>query len=624
MFHGHCAGANPAPEGNEKIGVDMLSDSQRKFAAEDPTADPDAADTVPVEPYAGGLTWRLPPVRWGGNLTTDVRADKIGDQAQRLRLIDIYNIKASSYIYAPWFALVGGGLGLVGGRERVTENTGFSTDETRRTRSTAVTGNGDLTLFPVSRFPFNAYFDVSDSRASGEPITDDITNTRLGVRQSYRPLEGGDNYIANFNRSTLESPSFGRDIVNAFEASVKRNNGPQSLDVVASHTSNTRSSTDEHTALNQIHARNTYTPEPELSVESLASFSNNDYRLLSAGVPLDSRSSFVQASTFATWRPEDDSPLYVTGGARLFRSSVETNADKAQTLTLSGNLAATYALSRQTSVAASASVTQLATDTDSRLVTTQTGSVTRIGDPVAIFGSSYTWNTGANVSNQTGVAEGNRQSLGGLFGHNITRNVLLGTNSQLVFGLGQSASASYDTVTKSAQTLGNNASASWRVSSGAATSGYVSLVGTDSRTTGINANDFQMINFQMSGQVQLSQVSYAAANLTAQAVRQSTPNAPRTGTPGNSSGNVSYFKQHAFGVPRLRYSALYGINESQFKSRLQGDVDAPRERVNQSFEQRLDYNLGRLGFRLSMRFARLEGRSEALIFFRMVREFGSF
>jgi len=152
----------------------------------------------------------------------------------------------------------------------------------------------------------------------------------------------------------------------------------------------------------------------------------------------------------------------------------------------------------------------------------------------------------------------------------------------------------------------------------------VSLVGTDSRTTGINANQFQMINFQMSGQVQFSQVSYAAANLTVQAVRQNTPNTPTTGTPGNSSGNLSYFQQHAFGVPRLRYSALYSINESQFKSRLQGDVDAPRERINQSFEQRLDYNIGRLGFRLSARIARLEARPEALIFFRMIREFGSF
>jgi hypothetical protein len=74
----------------------------------------------------------------------------------------------------------------------------------------------------------------------------------------------------------------------------------------------------------------------------------------------------------------------------------------------------------------------------------------------------------------------------------------------------------------------------------------------------------------------------------------------------------------------LRYSALYSINESQFKSRLQGDIDAPRERVNQSFEQRLDYNLGRISLRLSMRFARVEGRPDTLIYLRLSREFGGF
>ena len=614
------ARADPAAAVDAKTGVAVSSASQERSAA----AAADAAGGAPAEAFAQGLAWRLPPVRWGGNLSTDIRADRVGDQPRRLRQTEIANIKASSYIYQPWFALVSGGLGLVVGKELVSGSTGLSADQPRKTSASAVTGNGELALFPVSRFPFNAYFDVSDSRASGEPNSDDITNTRLGLRQSYRPPAGGDNYIASFDRSTLESQSFGRDTVNALAASMNRNAGPQSFDLAASHTTNTRSNTGEHTALSQMYARHSYRPEPELSVESLASLSNSDFRLLSSGVPADNRASFAQASTFATWRPEEDSPLYLSGGARMFRSAIESNAGKEQTLTLSGNMAATYALSRQTSVAASASVTQLLTDALSRLVTTQTASVTRIGDPAGFFGTSYTWNTSANVSNQTGVAEGNRRNLGGQFGHNIARSVMLGNNAQASFGLGQSASASFDTVTGSARTLVHNASASWRLSSGTATSAYLSLLGADSRTSGANANQFQMINFQASGQVQFSQVSYASANLTVQGVRQSTSSAPSAGTPVSSSGNVSYFKQHAFGVPRLRYSALYGINESQFRSRLQGDFDAPRERVNQSFEQRFDYFVGRIALRLSMRFARVEGRSDALIFFRMNREFGSF
>ncbi len=548
----------------------------------------------------------------------------MGNQPGRLRQTEIANIKGSSYIYQPWFALVSGGLGLVMSKD-LSGSGGLQTaDQSQRTKSNAITGNGELTLFPLSRFPFNAFVDVSDSRASGEPGSSDITNTRFGMRQSYRPQEGSENYTASFNHSTLESQVFGRDSVNALSANMNRNAGSQSFDVSVGHTSNTRSNSGERTAFSNVYARHSYRPEPELSVESLASMSSSDYHLISTGVPSDNRSNFAQASSFATWRPEEDSPLLVTGGARIFHSTIANNAQGTQTLTLSGNMAATYALNRQTNLTASATVTQLATQVDSRRLTTQTASATRIGDPVGIFGANYTWNTGANLSNQTGAAEGMRQFVGGQFGHNLTRWVTLGQGSQAIFGVGQNAGTNYDTVAGRSQTLSHNANASWRLTSSTATNAYVSLLGTDSRTSGANANAFQMINFQVSGQIQFNRNASAAANLTVQSARQETPTAPTAGRSVNAGGTLGYFQQHAFGVPRLRYSALYGINESQFRSRLQGDFDAPRERVNQSLEQRLDYNLGRIVTRLSLRVAQVEGRRDALLFFRMNREFGGF
>ncbi|MBI5910830.1 MAG: hypothetical protein HY848_12870 [Betaproteobacteria bacterium] len=591
-------------------------------AASGAAADAASGAIVGVSPPWFG--WGLPPVRWGGSMATDIRMNNSGNNPRRLQRIESANIKGASYIWQPWFAQVSGGLGLLVSQERQSAGAGLSAEQAHSTRSNAVTGNAEATLFPVSRFPFNAYFDVSDSRASGELTSGDITSTRFGMRQSYRPLEGGDNYSASFNRSTLESQSFGRDTVNALAASMNRDAGPQSFNLSGSHTGNTRSDTGERTAFSQINGRHSYRPEPELSVESLASLSSSDFRLLSAGVPTENRSNFAQANTFATWRPEEDSPLYVTGGARMFRSAIANSATQTQSLTLGANLAATYALSRQTSLAASVSVTQLLTDAASRLVTTQTAYATRIGDPVGIFGANYTWNTGANVSNQTGLVEGMRQNLGGQFGHNLNRSLNLGENSQANFGLGQSVGASFDSVTAGSQSLGHNASASWRLSRGAATSAYVSLIGADSISSGQNQNHFQLLNFQASGQVQFSRNASVAANLTVQGVRQATPNTPRTGMTFNTSGNLSYFQQRAFDVPRLRYSALYSANESRFKSRLQGDIDAPRERVNQSFEQRLDYNIGRVALGLSMRFAQVEGRRDAMIFFRMMREFGGY
>ena len=589
-----------------------------------PPGAPEAATDPAAGSVPGWFRWGLPPLRWGGSMTTEIRANKTPDQPRQLLQTEIANLKAASYIWQPWFAQVSGGLGLVTSRERGGGSAGLTANQPQHTRSNAVTGNGDATLFPVSRFPFNAYFDVSDSRASGELTASDVTSTRFGVRQAYRPLEGDANYSASFNRSTLESSSFGTDTVNALAASMNRNVGPQSFDLSGSHTRNARSNTGESTAFSNLFARHSYRPEPELSVESLASASSSDFRLLSAGVPSSNRSRFAQANTFVTWRPEEDSPLYLTGGARFFQSAISSNAGESEAITLSGNMAATYALSHQTRVSGSATATQLLTDTASTLLTTQTANASHIGDPAGIFGFVYNWNAGANIANQTGAAEGSRQNVGGQLGHNLTRNLTLGENSQANFGLGQNVGTTFDTVTARALTLGHNANASWRISRGAATSAYLSVLGADSRTSGQNANQFQLINFQASGQIQFSRNSSAGANLTLQGVRQSTPSTPGAGFNFNSSGNLSYFHARAFNVPRLRYSALYNINESQFRTRLQGDVNAPRERVNQSFEQRLDYSVGRIAMRLSMRIAEIEGRRNSMVFFQLGREFGNF
>jgi hypothetical protein len=258
------------------------------------------------------------------------------------------------------------------------------------------------------------------------------------------------------------------------------------------------------------------------------------------------------------------------------------------------------------------------------LVTTQTASVIHVGDPIRFYDSTYSWNAGANAANQTGLAEGNRQNAGVQIGHNISRGLTLGPTSQINFNLGQNIGTSYDTLFAQSRTLSHTGSVSWQLARDASTTAYVSALASDARTTGAFANHFQLVNFQASGQVQFSRSAFAAANLTVQGVRQSTPSNPDAPVNFNSSGNLSYTHLRAFDVPLLRYSAIYTINDSQFKTRLQGDFNAPRERISQSFEQRLDYSVGRVGMRLSMRLAEIEGRRDALIFFRVAREFGGF
>jgi hypothetical protein len=52
-----------------------------------------------------------------------------------------------------------------------------------------------------------------------------------------------------------------------------------------------------------------------------------------------------------------------------------------------------------------------------------------------------------------------------------------------------------------------------------------------------------------------------------------------------------------------------------------GDIDAPRERISESLETRLDYAIGRLDTHLSARAARVDGRWMAALQARAQRRF---
>ena len=592
-------------------------------------AQPDAAALRPPREAAppgehddsGRPAWGLPPIRWGGSTTSEVRLHQSGDQRARLQHAGHATIRAASYIGQPWLAQVGATLGFLS-----THASGGGGAETPGTSSSSasITGSGTLALFPLSRFPFNAYVERNDSRASGEMVQNDTVNTRFGVRQSYTPADGRSNYSASFDRSTLSSAAFGLDTVNALAVNANRTFDANTVDLAGGYTSNLRSNTGERTRLGRVHGRHRYQSDGLLSVETLASLTRSEFHLVSGDIPQDNRSHFIQASSFATWRPGEDSPLFVTGGGRYFQSRIELNGTPSESRTLVGNVGASYALTSNTTLGGSATVAQAVTAETSDLFTSQTANATHVSSPLNVRGFLYTWNAAANLANNTSTRTGSRRNFGGQLGHNITRDFGIRDTSVVTLSAGQNVNSSFDTVTSQSTTLGHNANLTWRLVPRANTTGLMSLLGSDSRTYGHNANRFQLVNAQATGQLQLNRYSFAAANLTVQAVRHSTPLEPATGFSWMKSGSFSYQHVRAFDVPRLRYFASYNINDMQLATRLQGDVSAQREQVSQSLEQRLEYNIGRIEIRLSARVAVIDGKRSALIYLRIGRQFGDF
>ena len=87
------------------------------------------------------------------------------------------------------------------------------------------------------------------------------------------------------------------------------------------------------------------------------------------------------------------------------------------------------------------------------------------------------------------------------------------------------------------------------------------------------------------------------------------------------SGSLTYENQRAFDVPRLRYTVLLSLESQPLERRMDGNVDAPRERVTASFENRLDYAIGRLETRLTARLVRFDGRGVATLFAHVQRRY---
>jgi hypothetical protein len=230
----------------------------------------------------------------------------------------------------------------------------------------------------------------------------------------------------------------------------------------------------------------------------------------------------------------------------------------------------------------------------------------------------YTANLGANVTNQSGGEEG-RHSVATLQGtHGVNRLFDVAPAQSIALNLSQSLAHSHDTLAGNLDTLSNYGGLSYRLSSAETLSGFASVSASDSRTRGFAESDLQLVNFQISGQANTGRYSNLVANYTVQGTR------PGSSEPFTVSRNGGATYQHlrVFGVAQLRYLAIYERSDYQLNTRLQGDLNALRDQVTWSFEQRLEYRIGKLETRLSYRLAEIDGKKNALLFLRIAREFG--
>ncbi len=603
-----------------------------------------AEEPSPPRPTAEErIRFTVAPIRWWGDLAFDYRMTGGDAVAGERTPILTGNLNGATYVWQPWFAQVLGSLGFVVQRSHFDDGT--------TTNSQGLTGGLDLSVFPTSRFPFRAFFNVSDSRSGGDITGADFRNTRFGVSQSYSPLNRPERYQVSYEESRLETergtflasplgPDEVTDTVRTLRGTFFTSWQAHTFDVQGNLSENTREGEDDWTRLTAVTARHGYRPRASVNVDNLFSLTDTD---LEQGGPFGDRSlstRFTQLSSFATWRAQEGDwlysplhPLYVTGNLRAFDVTQASDGSTTDARSLNASLGINHELTPFLRLFSSTAAGHFTgSNRDGENTFSQSLGATYTPQPVPLGKYLYNWSLNGNGTLSTTTTEGLRSVLAAGANHGLTRSYPLGEQGNLTLNLAQGVSETVGSRQNPSTAVTHTAGLSWSATSEGGQQSFASASLSDSRSFGENETEFQIFNLQATRQGPVTRVSSWTGNLTYQASRSRTRFEPIDGAllDGGGTGwqqiysaNLSYFHGRAFGVRGLRYTALVTGSSQRLDTRAQGNVEARTEQINLSVENRLDYTIGRLDLRLSARVADIDGRTSWVVLFRVVRRFGA-
>ncbi len=596
-------------------------------AAEPPPAVPDLPPVTSwrsrVLPFLdSGEPVGFAPARWGGTFALEHLDQRAEGVNRRYSDAASVSLTAASYFWQPWFAQVRGNLTVLADADKSSGGADVGGGQGGSTRGVSLSGGGNVTVFPNSRFPFLASLDSTDSRATGTFAPSDFRNTRASLRQSWRDPLGEENATGSLDYSRLDSRTFGRDTVVALDTRYLRSTETWRGDAAFNFSRNRRDA-GEGTDILRLYGTHQYTPNPDVWVNSLASFTESDLAFAGGGFDLTQR--IAQATSQAVWRPSFDERFVFTGGGRAFSNGVERAGVSDASYAVTGNAGFSFAPIDDISLQGSAVTTQLSADGAARqLLTFESLGANYTPRPLDFGLASWSPSLAVQAAHETGSEDGSRTQGTVQADQQFSRSVPLGSAASLQLMLAQGAGVIDDSSIGRTTVLRYNGTVGLRLEAGEGSDGYASAGLGESRATGAIEERFRLANAQVSGQLRFGQWSLLTANLTGQWIRASRAQQGTEESSRQVFGGFTYQHARVFGVPRLRYLATATWNQGFSDSRLLGDVDAPRENVTRLFDQRLLYDIGRLEFRLGMRIAKTDGRDDRQLYLRVARQFGQF
>lgn len=589
-------------------------------------AEPASDDNLPD---LSASNWRPAPVRWGGNTVSLLNLFRDSEGGTTTNNTQTVTLRAASHVYQPWFAQINGNVGFL---SNTTSRDGV-TGGNSKSSGTGLTYGGSLQLFPVSRFPFQAYIDRSDSRASSNSLDTQFTSTRFGFRQSYRPEAGTDNYSFSYDRSSMDTDTSNSQ-TQALQGNYSASFDTHSVSAGTRFSESTLGLTGESSRLFNLNGSHHWRYDETLNVSSSAYFSNQQINYLSGGTLALNQNNVVQLASNFTWFPDEDLPMSVNGGATFLNMGTQTSTGSNQLSNLAAFGGMTYRFSPQLTASGNVQVNQITSNSLSQMLMAGSGALSYSGEPLTFGNYNYNWFTGASASLQSTSIGLNQQTAAGQFGHTVSRSLTLGENNILSLSASQSVSLSTNSQTGLFSTLAHSGGLSWRVDLGEKATAILSATLADNLTTGQTAGHFRTFSLTGNGLLQISRRSSLTFNsnlhwsqqqqsgglqqLGAQVINPSTSN-------WSGAASVGYVRQRIFDVSNLNYAANALFNASQANQGIiGGDPNFAAWQTSTSLQQRLDYRVGRLNFQALMTVATVNGKKNASVFFQVFRTFGDY
>lgn len=580
---------------------------------------PENLPTPTSEPAGPGLRWRIPPVVWSGSIGYDLRLDRVNDEPHKTQHMLTTTLNGVTYVYQPWLAMVSGSVSVTQGRSSGGLDGMVSDDR-------FITGALRLGLFPRSRFPLEARYEVSDSRTDtslGGGV--DYRARTIAITQRYRPPAGEFNLSAGYERRSQDGRSFGEDTQESLMADFSTRWKRHALTASLSRSVNHRGMTDEEVDFRSVVARHNYTPGSELNVETTANWAATDERLL---IGPNAR-RVTQWSSLALWRPNVQG-LTVSASARGFNFQSEQSGE---TETLAAGLGASYEVTRNLRLGGAVSATHT---TGGAMTWLGSLNGTYQGDTVRLGEANYSWFTGASAS-QSRTAGLTDSALSTQLGHalshahaidsgtTVSANLSQTLSVSKSFGDAQVAGRAEDGLSRA---LTHTAGLTWS-SASTDRNAYVRLSLSDARQLDGDRAQVSMINLQINGTFEVDRFRSWSADMTVQRVYQNTlvfdllrlqndPGLLRQIT-HTASGEISWRQQRVFGVPRLRFQSRLRLSYDTRSS--SNELLAVSDREDASWENRLDYQIGRLDTSGQVRISRTDGVWYGVVHLRIQRNF---